>query len=135
LPQYGHRVRSTLGRIFVLVMLFALIQPGQALADTRTDIQRELDAMVTAAVPGVVLTVRDGGRSWRAEAVVSDVDTGAPLPRDGRFRIASLTKPMVATVVLQLVHEGRLSLDSTLGTLLPGLVPGACPGRECGNPV
>jgi D-alanyl-D-alanine carboxypeptidase len=106
-------------------MLFALVQPGQALADTRTDIQRELDRMVAAGVPGVVVTVHDRGKSWRVEAGVSDVDTGAPLPRDGRFRIASLTKPMVATVVLQLVHEGRLSLDSTLGTLLPGLVPGA----------
>ncbi|MFC0109088.1 serine hydrolase domain-containing protein [Kibdelosporangium aridum] len=116
-------MRSTLG--FVLVLLCTLVHPAQALADTRTDIQRELDAMVAAGVPGVVLTVRNEGKSWRAQAGVADVDTGAPLPRDGRFRIASITKPMVAAVVLQLVAEGRLSLDSTLGALLPGLVPGA----------
>jgi D-alanyl-D-alanine carboxypeptidase len=40
-----------------------------------------------------------------------------------RFRIASLTKSYVATVVLQLVGEGKLSLDDSVEQRLPGLVP------------
>lgn len=40
-----------------------------------------------------------------------------------RFRIGSLTKTFVATVVLQLVGEGRLSLDDSVERWLPGLVP------------
>ncbi|OLF17118.1 serine hydrolase domain-containing protein [Actinophytocola xanthii] len=116
-------MRST--SLLAAVVAALLLWTGTAAADTRTEVQRELDAMVDAGVPGVVLTVRDGDRSWRAEAGVSDLDTGAPLPRNGRFRVASLTKPMVATVVLQLWHEGRLSPEDTLGELLPGLVPGA----------
>jgi D-alanyl-D-alanine carboxypeptidase len=41
-----------------------------------------------------------------------------------RFRIGSITKPYVATVILQLAAEGVLSLDDTLERHLPALVPG-----------
>jgi D-alanyl-D-alanine carboxypeptidase len=40
-----------------------------------------------------------------------------------RFRIASLTKSYTATVVLQLVDEGKLSLADTVERRLPGVVP------------
>ena len=39
-----------------------------------------------------------------------------------RFRVGSITKTFVATVVLQLVGEGRLSLDEPVGRRLPGLL-------------
>lgn len=109
-------------RLLSMAALFTttLVSPASA----STGIQYELDQMVAAGVPGVVVTVvRDDSR-WRTEAGVTDVDTGERMPRDGRFRAASLTKSMVATVVLQLVHEGKLSLTGTLGELLPDLVPG-----------
>jgi D-alanyl-D-alanine carboxypeptidase len=47
----------------------------------------------------------------------------AARPSD-RFRIGSVTKSFVATVVLQLVGEGRLGLDDPLERWLPGAVPG-----------
>jgi D-alanyl-D-alanine carboxypeptidase len=40
-----------------------------------------------------------------------------------RFRIGSITKTFVATVVLQLVGEGKLSLADTVERWVPGLVP------------
>jgi D-alanyl-D-alanine carboxypeptidase len=97
-----------------------LVSPASASAG----IQQELDQMVAAGTPGVVLTVVRGESRWRAEAGVSDVDSNDRLPRDGRFRAGSITKTMVATVLLQLVHEGKLALTDTLGELLPGLLPG-----------
>jgi D-alanyl-D-alanine carboxypeptidase len=42
------------------------------------------------------------------------------MPVGGRFRIASVSKTFLATVVLQLVGEGRLRLDDPVGHLLPG---------------
>ena len=42
---------------------------------------------------------------------------------DNHFKIASLTKTYTATVVLQLVGEGKLSLDDTVERRLPGVVP------------
>jgi D-alanyl-D-alanine carboxypeptidase len=42
---------------------------------------------------------------------------------DGRFRAGSITKMLVATVVLQLAAEGHLRLDEPLSRFLPGLLP------------
>ena len=39
------------------------------------------------------------------------------------FRIGSVTKPYIATVVMQLAEEGKLSLDDTVESILPGLLP------------
>jgi D-alanyl-D-alanine carboxypeptidase len=47
------------------------------------------------------------------------------MPRDGRFRIGSATKTFTATVVLQLVGEGRMSLEDTVAQWLPGVVGGS----------
>lgn len=63
------------------------------------------------------------GRTAIAEGV-GDLRTGAPMPRGGRFRIGSLTKTFVATVVLQLVGEGKVDLDAPVEDYLPGLVRG-----------
>lgn len=118
-------MRSTTRALTAFLLTAALLQPGVAAADTRSEAQqKELDGMVAAGVPGVVLHVYHGDRVRRAEAGVADLDTGAPLPAQGRFRIASLTKSLVATLLLQLVHQGRLALTDTLEQRLPGLVPG-----------
>ena len=42
---------------------------------------------------------------------------------DQRFRVASVTKTFTATIVLQLVDEGKLGLSNTLESHLPGVVP------------
>ncbi|MFJ9827461.1 serine hydrolase domain-containing protein [Streptomyces sp. NPDC101160] len=44
-------------------------------------------------------------------------------PVDSAFATGSITKLFTSTVVLQLVGEGRLSLDDTVQELLPGLLP------------
>jgi D-alanyl-D-alanine carboxypeptidase len=46
------------------------------------------------------------------------VAAARPPPREG------ITKTFVSTVALQLVGEGRLSLDDTVEQWLPGLIPG-----------
>src|SRR5215207_998157 len=42
---------------------------------------------------------------------------------DLRFRAGSVTKSLVATVILRLVAEGRLALSDTLESRLPGILP------------
>ncbi|HEY0279342.1 MAG TPA: serine hydrolase domain-containing protein [Solirubrobacterales bacterium] len=76
-----------------------------------------------AGAPGVVVAVdRDGSiRTYRAG--VADRATGALPAADAYFRIGSISKPFLATVVLQLVEERRLSLDDTLQQRLPGVLP------------
>ncbi|OSP44909.1 serine hydrolase [Streptomyces sp. 13-12-16] len=52
-------------------------------------------------------------------------DAGPDIERADHFRAGSITKTFVATVVLQLADEGRLSLSDTVEKHLPGLVRGA----------
>ncbi|MFC4565935.1 serine hydrolase domain-containing protein [Nocardiopsis mangrovi] len=91
---------------------------------SRAEIQRALDAMVAAGAPGVTARITDENGTWTATSGVADLDSGTPMPANGAFRPASVTKSLVATVVLQLEDEDALSLDDTLGELLPGTVPG-----------
>ncbi|GAA4069353.1 serine hydrolase domain-containing protein [Actinomadura miaoliensis] len=81
-------------------------------------------AVATKSAPGIVTELRDGQRAWFGSAGVSDTRTGRKRQQQERFRIGSATKAFTATVVLKLVAEGRLSLDDTLDTWLPGLFDG-----------
>lgn len=73
---------------------------------------------------GISVEVRDGRHRVRARAGEAEPGTGRPVPYGGSLRAASVTKPFVATVVLQLVAEGRLSPDDTVERWLPGVVTG-----------
>ncbi|MFF8959320.1 serine hydrolase domain-containing protein [Streptomyces sp. NPDC014894] len=86
--------------------------------------QRALDATVAAGIPGVLAESRDGRRVWRGTAGVGDRETGGERGANDRFRIASITKTFVATVLLQLEAEGRLDLDDKVEKHLPGVVAG-----------
>ncbi|MFF8290637.1 serine hydrolase domain-containing protein [Streptomyces sp. NPDC016309] len=86
--------------------------------------QEAVDALVRAGVPGALAQARDEHGTWNGSAGVADRTTGRPrLPKD-RYRIGSITKPFIATVLLQLQAEGRLDLDDPVERWLPGVVRG-----------
>ncbi|MEV5238684.1 serine hydrolase domain-containing protein [Streptomyces cinnamoneus] len=99
-----------------------LALPGRAGGGTRERVQKALDAMVKAGAPGALARVDDGTGSWTVTSGVADLRTRGAVPHDARFRIASLTKGVVATVVMQLAEEGRLELDRPVADRLPGIV-------------
>lgn len=88
-------------------------------------LQTGLDGLVALGVPGVVVMVRDDDRSVVLTAGVSDLEAATPMSPDATFRIASLTKPFTASVVMQLVADGTVGLDDTVEQWLPGLVTDA----------
>ncbi|MFF0742892.1 serine hydrolase domain-containing protein [Streptomyces sp. NPDC004111] len=85
--------------------------------------QRAMEEMVAAGSPGLVAEAIDD-QVWKGTAGVGDRRTGKPRGADDRFRIGSITKTFVATVLLQLEAEGRLDLDDTVDRWLPGMVRG-----------
>ncbi|MEV8530536.1 serine hydrolase domain-containing protein [Streptomyces sp. NPDC051211] len=86
--------------------------------------QQALDAAVRAGAPGAVAVAERGRHSWTGTAGVADQRTGEKRQAQDRFRAGSITKTFVATVLLQLEAEGRLSLDDSVERWLPGLVRG-----------
>ncbi|MFE4918740.1 serine hydrolase domain-containing protein [Streptomyces sp. NPDC056661] len=87
-----------------------------------TDLHEILDAHVSKGpVPGAVGLVVKGDRTEVRAAGSVDVEGTAPMARDSVFRIASMTKPIVAAAVMMLVEEGRIALDEPVGRWLPEL--------------
>ncbi|WP_308433764.1 serine hydrolase domain-containing protein [Streptomyces hiroshimensis] len=104
-----------------------LAPPTASAAAARPDaVQQGLNALVNAdGLPAALASVQDReGRTRTYTAGVGDLATGSKVPRDGQVRIGSNTKTFTAVVVLQLVGEGKVSLDAPVDTYLPGLVRG-----------
>ncbi|WP_455362484.1 serine hydrolase domain-containing protein [Streptomyces sp. SYSU K21746] len=107
----------------------AFVTPAAA-ADARPagsghDATRQaIEAAVRDGVPGVVAQVQDRNGTWTGTAGVADRRTGRERHAADRYRVGSITKTFVATVLLQLEAEGRVDLDDTVEKWLPGLVRG-----------
>ncbi|WP_405656595.1 serine hydrolase domain-containing protein [Streptomyces sp. RK9] len=93
-------------------------------AGPREALQRDADALRDAGVTGVAVRLETPRGTVKARSGVRDLKSGRPVPRDGHLRLGSITKTYVATVVMQLVGERRLSLDQPVEELLPGVVSG-----------
>jgi D-alanyl-D-alanine carboxypeptidase len=86
-------------------------------------VQQALDQAVATGVPGIAYLIRDGARTTVLTSGKADVSTGRPITANDRFRIASISKTYLATVVLQLEAEHRLDLDAPISRWLPRLLP------------
>ncbi|MFE5592721.1 serine hydrolase domain-containing protein [Streptomyces sp. NPDC056549] len=103
----------------------ALTPPTASAATRPVTVREGLEALVRGGQPAALASVTDrGGRTRTYTAGVGDLATGAKVPVDGQVRIGSNTKTFTAVVALQLVGEGRIGLDATVDTYLPGLVRG-----------
>ncbi|MFH8663242.1 serine hydrolase domain-containing protein [Streptomyces afghaniensis] len=86
-------------------------------------LSRDTEAIHALGVSGVqARVIASDGRQSVTTSGTADLNTGRPVPADGYFRMASTSKTLVATVVLQLEAEGRLSLNDTVDHWLPGVV-------------
>lgn len=94
-----------------------------ASATPSTFLQDGVSRLASAGAPGVLAVVHGPSGTSVARAGVARLGSGRPIGPDDPFRVGSVTKTFVATIVLQLVAERRLSLDDTVGERLPGLLP------------
>jgi D-alanyl-D-alanine carboxypeptidase len=122
------QTRLTLGLALATFALAALVFASASPARDRSagpnpKLQRRLDAVVAAGAPGAMLLVRDGDRTIRLTSGNGNLRPKTPMRAGDRFRVGSITKTFVATVVLQLVAERKLGLEDTVARWLPGVVP------------
>jgi CubicO group peptidase (beta-lactamase class C family) len=66
-------------------------------------------------------TFAPDGTVWQGFTGVANRETQAPVDANSVFGIGSITKPIVATTVLQLYEEGKLNLNDTVSQWLPDL--------------
>ncbi len=94
------------------------------------DMESRLDAVIEDAVGGkkaivgtVVMVAKDGHLVYSKVAGFADREAGVPVAQDTIFRLASVTKPLVAATALAMVDRGLLSLDAEAATYLPYFTP------------
>lgn len=72
------------------------------------------------AIPGVVLGIIKNDEVVYAKALgVQGIDTNDPLTVKSVFHMASVSKPFVATAIMQLVEDGKVELDGRLIDYVP----------------
>jgi CubicO group peptidase (beta-lactamase class C family) len=80
-----------------------------------------LNELATEAnVPGAALGIWSDAQEILAAHGVLNTATQVPVTTDSVFQVGSITKLWTATMIMQLVDEGLLSLDTTVSELLPG---------------
>ncbi|MCX4780320.1 serine hydrolase domain-containing protein [Streptomyces sp. NBC_01264] len=112
----------------VVTLLTAEVVPAVAQtagSSPAEQLRRDTEAIHALGISGVqARVIVPDGRESVATSGTADLNTGRPVPSGGYFRMASTSKTLVATVVLQLEAEGRLSLGDTVDHWLPGVVRG-----------
>jgi len=80
-------------------------------------VQRHIDAK---DVSGAVTLIARNGRIAHLEAHgLSDIEAKRPMPKDGIFRLASMSKPITAVAVMMLLEEGKLRLSDPVWRYIP----------------
>ena len=117
----NNRFFQRVGITAATLLLAGVVTPGVAAAagQGRPDLQATVQAIADSGFAGVQVRVHDRRGDWAGSAGVRELGEAAKPSTNGRFRIGSNTKTFVATVVLQLVGEGRVGLDASVSGYLP----------------
>ncbi len=105
--------------LLALTLILALVLPAAA-----GDKAAEIDAYIQGYCDlnqfnGSVLVAEKGEVILKKGYGMADFEWGIPNAPDTKHRIGSITKPFTAILILQLIEEGKLSLDTKLSEALP----------------
>jgi D-alanyl-D-alanine carboxypeptidase len=132
-PQSGGRLSRRL--LWLLIALIAAagvaVALDRAVLSGRTravtsapkDLERDVRALVSGSIPGALLFVRQGDRSYTITAGYADKARRTPMRAGDSFPIGSTTKTYTAVLVMRLVAQGKIALDAPVSRYLPGLLP------------
>ncbi|MBT2232521.1 beta-lactamase family protein [Nonomuraea sp. NEAU-A123] len=112
-------------------LVLTLVAPAFAAATPAP--QSRLDLLTTGdGMAGALSQVRSpGGASVTRRSGTAERGTGkAMIGPQGRFRIASGSKPIIAATVLRLVDQREIDLDARVERYLPGVLRGTGDGAE-----
>ena len=101
------------------------VATGSASSTEKEQVLSAAQSLVDGGFPAALTAVRDkDGNTIGAAAGVGNLETSEAPPLDGEVRIGSNTKTFVAVVIMQLVQEGKITLDEPIETYLPSLLHG-----------
>lgn len=120
---YRDRVprRALLASSLIVVMVVLMTSPATARGAADTRLLHAIERLTARpdGPPGAIAVVQRGSRLLVLRAGFADVGTGSRMRVTKHMRIASTSKAYSGGVALSLVERGVLSLDDTIGDLLP----------------
>ncbi|MBL6705525.1 MAG: beta-lactamase family protein, partial [Planctomycetaceae bacterium] len=121
----GFKVQSAdccplFGRLVVAMLILLLVSVPAKADETFASFDWRIgDFLKEHKVPGVSIAVTNRGRVVFAKGYgVSDVATEEPVRLESLFRIASISKPITAVAILQLIEQKKLDLDDKVFAVL-----------------
>ncbi|MCM2392292.1 serine hydrolase domain-containing protein [Streptomyces albipurpureus] len=133
----GKVVRGTALGAALLAPLAVLVPAGTAAAEVKAApaavsaaapapdlgaLRAALSTALSQGAPGAMARVDDEGTVHKVAEGIGDRATGRAIDANDRFRVGSVSKSFTSVVLLQLVDEGELALDTPVNTYLPGLL-------------
>lgn len=122
-------MRKYLAAAAAAVVLLGAASPALAAttAQPSPTVQQHLDQLTQQdGLAGALVSVREpDGRVKTWTSGVAERGSGRPMVgADAHFRIASVTKPVLAATVMRLVEEGKIDLEAPVERYAPGLLDG-----------
>lgn len=114
------------GLLLLLLLLSACAQASSNAADPAADqdpieyFRQEMDRLrKNSDIPGMAVAVLKNQEILYAEGLgYADIENNMPVTVDTPFNIASLSKTFAAAILMKLVEEGRLDLDTAMSDIL-----------------
>ena len=104
-----------------LVILLAVVAAGPSAQTRFADVERiTAEGHKQTGAPGMSVAVAVNDRlTWSQGFGLADVENDVPARANTVYRIASISKPLAATAVMQLVERGRVNLDEPVQKYVP----------------
>jgi len=85
----------------------------------KNDFDKVLNNYVTRGLPGIIVLVRDSNGTYIGSAGMADIEKGISIQPCHVSKVASITKLMLSTTIMQLSKQGILNLDEPISYFLP----------------
>lgn len=111
-------------RTNLIIILLLLTAPSLYCQKDYKAIEKSLDRLIDSIrneskLYGVTAYIRNPEFTYSAATGLGDIKTDVPRKINDKIRIGSITKTFVATVILQLQDEGKLSIHDKLSMYYP----------------
>ncbi|WP_379092579.1 serine hydrolase domain-containing protein [Pedobacter sp. UC225_65] len=110
----------------LLILLYTLLFNTSVIAQTgpRTSISTSIDNLLSTKyvlnAPGIsVLVAKDGNVIYNKAFGSANLELNVPMKADMLFNLGSITKQFTAVAILQLMEQGRLSLQDSIQKYIP----------------
>jgi CubicO group peptidase (beta-lactamase class C family) len=105
----------------VLFIFLGFINCISTFAQTKNE---KIDSLISAyssadCFNGVILVSEKGKIIFKKAVGIADRELNVPMTTDMKFRIASLSKPFTALIILRLVDDGKIKLDGKITDYVP----------------